>query len=126
MTEQAENVIKNYPLMRDGLTELKKILYEYNSHPIKSLMQLEDTAFTIKISIRDLKKKNSENKLSENDELLLKILILIYDDLERIWDRIYRDFDEAAEIFDSLEAAYFSESIEECAFEDYLKRVKHD
>ena len=60
MTEQAENVIENYPLTRDGFTELKKILYEYNSHPKKSLIQLEDTALTIKVSIRDLKRKNSE------------------------------------------------------------------
>ena len=39
---------------------------------------------------------------------------------EHVEDDAYRAFEDADEIFGSLEDAYFAESIRESAFEDYL------
>ena len=116
--------IKSYPLTKDGMTALKNILYEYNSHPPDSMSQLEDTISTIECRIRDLTQLKKEEALSENDARLLKLLVMMKDDLDKLWLHAYRAFEDVTDIFGSLERIYSEENISEMYIDDgYHKGV---
>lgn len=112
-----------YPLSKDGITALKKICYEYNSHPSDSMVQLWDTIACIEGRIGDLEGLKKEEALSENDALLLKILVEMKSDLDTMWNAASLVFEGVSEIFGSLERGYFSEALEESAFKEYLDEV---
>lgn len=111
---------KEYPLSKTGVSALKRICYEINGNPKNSMEVLENTVIMIEHRIMELQEMKAKNTLSDNDVLLLNILLVMKKELDMIWNAAYRAFEDADEIFGSLEDAYFAESIRESAFEDYL------
>lgn len=111
---------KVYPLSKPCVSVLKDICYEINGNPKNSMEQLENTVIMTEHRIMKLQEMKDQNTLSENDLMLLDILLVMKGELDMIWNAAYRAFEDADEIFGSLEDAYFAESIRESAFEDYL------
>lgn len=111
---------KEYPLSKPSVAVLKKICYEINGNPKNSMEVLENTFIMIEYRIMELQEMKAKNTLSDNDVLFLNILLVMKKELYMIWNAASKAFEDADEIFGSLQDAYFAESIRECAFEDYL------